>query len=287
MSEYQNEHGPFQRISFEIRDRIARITLNDPARLNAISRGPGGMAGEIVRALDIAETTDSINCVIITGTGNVFSSGGDVAGGHPSGSAGEFHEFLQDSSNANDRIREFSKPTIGAINGICYGAGLIFALHLDLLVAADDARFGMIETRFGGCGVELLPLFVGFQWAKFLALSGELVSAQKAKDIGLILEVFERDRLVQKVDDLARRIASMPRQGIVLNRRLLNGVSTIMGWNGAHRDLANATNAIVMSLHGETRAADGRLLFDILKAEGWRAFKDARDKAFEPPWLES
>jgi enoyl-CoA hydratase/carnithine racemase len=277
----------FKHILFDVADRVARITLNDPARMNAISNGPGSMKDEIVQALEIADADKDIRCVIITGAGNVFSAGGDLGGGHPEGSVFDSFNFLDGASQANDKIRALRKPTIGAINGICYGAGLIFAMHLDLLVAVEDARFGMIETRFGGCGVELLPFFIGTQWAKFLALSGEIITAKRAQEIGLILEVLSRDTFDHKVDDLARRVAAMPRHGVMFNRRLLNAVSDMAGWTTMQKQLAIATNAIIMSLHGEARAADGRLLFDILAQEGWKAFKEARDKAFKTPWLES
>jgi enoyl-CoA hydratase/carnithine racemase len=277
----------FNHILFDVADRVGRITLNDPARMNAITHGPGSMKDEIVAALEIADADENIHCVIVTGAGNVFSSGGDLASGHPEGSVLDSFNFLDGASQANDKIRALRKPTIGAINGICYGAGLIFAMHLDLLVAVEDARFGMIETRFGGCGVELLPFFIGTQWAKFLALSGEIITAKKAKEIGLILEVLTRDTFDHKVNDLARRVAAMPRHGVMLNRRLLNEVSTMAGWNTTQKELATAINAIIMSLHDEARAVDGRLLFEILAQEGWKAFKEARDKAFKTPWLES
>lgn len=287
MNEGKPHDHAFKHILFEVTGRVGRLTLNDPASMNAISHGPGSMEDEIVQALQIADADENIRCVIVTGAGNAFSSGGNMGNGHPEGSVLDAFNFLDDASRANDKIRALRKPTIGAINGICYGAGLVLAMQLDLLVAVEDARFGMIETRFGGCGVELLPFFVGVQWAKFLALSGELITAKKAKEIGLILEVIKRDNFHQKVNDLARRVAAMPPHGVVFNRRLLNETSNMAAWASTQKQLAIATNAIVMSLHRDARASDGRVLFDILAQEGWKAFKEARDEAFKSPWLEN
>jgi enoyl-CoA hydratase/carnithine racemase len=276
----------FDLIRYEVSGRVAKITLCDPAHMNAITHGPASMDSQMLEALDLAERDDAVHCIIFTGEGSVFSSGGSLAGGHPAGDAGEFLAFQDSSAVANARIRRSSKPTIGAINGICYGAALILALHLDLLIASEKARFGLIETRFGGPGVECLPFFVGLPWAKFLAMSGETISARKAREIGLILECFPEDKFMGKVDDLARRIAAMPREGVMLNRRLLNGISTLMGWNEAHAELSASFGAIVNAMTAQARAVDGRLLLDLLHNEGWHSFKSARDAAFQPPWLD-
>jgi enoyl-CoA hydratase/carnithine racemase len=274
----------YEHILLDVRGRVARITLNDPQRLNAITHGPGSMEDEIVAALERIDADDELYCAVVTGAGRAFSAGGDMVTG-PGGDVVDHLRFLENTNRANERIRTMQKPTIGAINGICYGAALIFALHLDMLVAVEDARFGFIETRFGAVGIEMLPFFVVPQWAKFLALSGELITARRAKEIGLVLEVFPRETFEEKVNDLARRVVSMPRHGVMLNRRLLNGAMTMMGWL-AQKELAQATNTITNAMVDEAVAADGRKLMDILRTEGWQAFKDARDAPFAEPWLD-
>jgi enoyl-CoA hydratase/carnithine racemase len=277
-------HTPFEHILFETRGPVARITLNEPKRLNAIDHGPGSMEEEIVAALALADGDDAIRCTIVTGAGRAFSAGGDMGLG-PIETAYDHLAFLEGTNRANERIRTSLKPTIGAINGMCLGAALIFALHLDLLIAARSARLGLIETRFGAVGVELLPFFVGLQWAKFLAISGEVITADKAKEIGLVLEVFPDEQLQPKVEDLARRIAAMPRHGVLLNRRLLVGAATMMGWS-AQKELAVALNTVTNAMSEHATAADGRNLQRVLRDEGWQAFKEARDAAFAEPWLE-
>ncbi len=140
------------------------------------------------------------------------------------------------------------------------GAALIMAMHLDLLVAAESARLGMIEARFGGVGAETLPFLVSIQWAKFLMLSGEIITATRAREIGLVLEVFPDDRFAAKVDDLARRVSAMPRQGVMFNRRLINDTVTAMGWSPVQKEMAIAMNTVVSSQMSEALALNGRTL---------------------------
>ena len=129
-------------------------------------------------------------------------------------------------------------------------------------------------------------MMVGPQWAKFLAISGELIDAHKAKEIGLVLEVIPHEQFGDKVQDLGRRIASMPPETVMLNRRLINGAMEIMGWT-QQKQLTIALNAISNSVMDRAATPDGRVLSEILRDEGWKAFKEARDEPFEEPWLEA
>jgi enoyl-CoA hydratase/carnithine racemase len=275
----------FAHILFEVSDRVARITLNDPDRLNPISHGPDSMEADIVAALTLADADPEVRCVVITGAGRAFSSGGDDRGLPPMERVTDHLTFLASVDHANEHVRLMNKPIIGAINGLCYGAALMLALHFDLLVASEDARFGMIETRFGQSGVEMLPFWVGPHWAKFLALTGELITADKAKEIGLVIEVLPRSEFSSKVDDLARRVAAMPPDAVMLNRRLINGALTMMGWT-AQKQLALALNTLTNATGADATSADGRNFQQVMREQGWQAFKDARDAPFLPPWLE-
>jgi enoyl-CoA hydratase/carnithine racemase len=278
-------HEAFAHILFEVSERVARITLNDPNRLNPISHGPDSMEADIIDALTLADADPDVRCVVITGAGRAFSSGGDDRGLPPMERVTDHLAFLASADRANERVRLMNKPTIGAINGLCYGAALMLALHFDLLVASEDARFGMIETRFGQSGVEMLPFWVGAHWAKFLALTGELITAEKAKEIGLVIEVLPSSDFSRRVDDLARRVAAMPPDAVMLNRRLINGAMTLMGWT-AQKQLALALNTLTNATGADATSADGRNFQQVMREQGWQAFKDARDAPFRPPWLE-
>lgn len=274
----------YSKILYSVRDRVAWITLNDPARLNAMDHGPGSMQREVIEALEAADRDDAVRCMVVTGAGKAFSSGGVMGSGagHPE-DAVDWYRFMATEDADNERIRSLDKPVIGAINGLCYGAAFMMALHFDMLVAARSARLGLIETRFGSVGADVLMYMVGPQWAKFLALSGELIDAPTAKRIGLVLEVVEDDALIARVADLARRVAAIPPTGVMFNRRVLNGALDAQGWH-THKHYALALNALTNSRMHRAASADGRPFRDLMRA-GWQDYKTARDAPFQPPWL--
>ena len=283
MAQPQNpESEPF--VLYSVMDGVATITLNRPAQLNAITHGPGSMQAEIVQRLTDADLDDDVGCVVVTGAGRAFSSGGLTGAVDPPQNGLDWYWFLADEDIDNERIRELRKPVIGAINGLCYGAAMMMAAHFDFLVASTEARFGLIETRFGGTGAEALNYLIGPQWAKFLALTGELITARKAKEIGLVLEVVAPEQLSAKAQDLGRRIASMPRNTMIMNRRMINAGMNASGWR-AQKEAGLAFNAVVNSCFAEHRAWNGERFADLMKND-WKAYKEVRDGPFKTPWLD-
>jgi enoyl-CoA hydratase len=271
------------KVIYSTKAGVATVILNRPERLNALDHAPGGLYRSMMAALERADQDDEVRCIVVTSTGRAFSSGGDISGGNK-GDAVDWYWFLQESDADNERIRDMRKPVIGAINGFCYGAGLMLAVHFDILVAVETAEFGLIESRFGEVGVDVLTFLVGPQWAKLLVLSGELISARKAQEIGLVTAVFPTATFESKVYDLARRIASVPPTAAMLNRRVVNSAMDLMGWK-QQKHAANALNAVIDSVGKEQRAANGRK-FSELREQGWSEFKAARDEPFTPRWLE-
>lgn len=271
-------------VLYEVSDGVATITLNRPAELNPISHGPHSMAGEIIARLTEADNDDAVGCVVITGSGRAYSSGGEVKSTAPPATGIDWYWFLTDEDLDNERIRELRKPVIGAINGMCYGAAFMMALHFDFLIASSAARLGLIETRFGGTGAEALNYLVGPQWAKFMALTGELVTAEKAKEIGLVLEVVEPEALLPRAHDLGRRIAAMPRNTMIMNRRLINTGMNLSGWR-AQKEAGLALNAATNSGFAEHRAWNGERFSDLRK-KGWKEYKEIRDAPFKTSWFE-
>jgi len=276
--------GDDERLLRSVVDGVATFTLNRPDRLNAMDHGPGSLQRELVDALEEADHDDAVRCCVITGAGKAFSSGGELGAAAALSSSSDWYWFLRQEDEDNERIRQLRKPTIGAINGICFGAALIMAAHFDILVASDRARIGLIETRFGGTGVDVLAYHVGPQWAKFLALSGELITAQKAQEIGLVLAVVPHDSFAEKIADLARRVAAMPPAAAQLNRRVVNGALDTMGW-GAQKDLALALNSVTNGDMQQAATPDGRRFGELMRL-GWTEFKNARDEPFRVPWLD-
>jgi enoyl-CoA hydratase/carnithine racemase len=261
---------------------VARVTLNRPERRNPLSL----LAyREIVSALSAAASDDDVRCCVLTGAGPAFSSGGELGG--------EAHDTVYDWVRIHDElgaawnaVRELRLPVIAAVNGLCWGSGLILALHCDLVVASSAATFSFIETRMGLAGTGMLAQVVGPQWAKFLALSGEVITARRARDIGLVLEVVEADVFTARVDDLARRIAAMPRYGTELHKRNVNAAVDMMGWLVTRR-FNQSHYAVIDAMSPYAEATDGRRFADIMRDDGWRSFLAARDAPFTDPWLDA
>lgn len=277
--------GSFENIQFEIRDRVALITFNRPDRLNSLSHG---LYRELTSVLTTIDDDPEIRCVVITGSGRAFSSGGDMSRKNRPEDAYSWylwHEYKY-GRDATPDIRGMHKPVIAAINGICYGAGMIFATKCDFRIAAASARFCMIEARMGNGGGGYLPFIVGAQWAKFLMLTGEVIDASAALRMGFVMDVTQDDELVDRAMALANRIAQMPPIGVYLNKRQIDGAVDMMGW--AANDTFNKSHqAVVDSAARLATAGDGRLLREILDNEGLAAFKAARDQPFAEPWLRS
>jgi enoyl-CoA hydratase/carnithine racemase len=268
----------------EIDGGVATVTMNRPDRLNALGYE---LRCQLHSALTALDRDDAVRCVVLTGAGRAFSSGADISGGAgPGGSILNWYRFGQNpyGHEADVDVRAMDKPVIAAVNGLCYGAGLIHAAECDLVVAAESARFCMIEARMGNGGSHILPYRIGPQWTNFLMFTGEVISARRAKEIGLVLEVVPDDELLAQAQDLARRVAAMPRHAVMFSKKQTNGTLDMMGFL-ANQTFSLPNQAILNYLAKDAEAPDGRRLHDILAQEGFAAFKAARDAVHADPWL--
>jgi enoyl-CoA hydratase/carnithine racemase len=271
-------------VLYEVKDRVAIITMNRPERLNAVGLA---MREDILRAMHAADEDDEVRCMILTGSGRAFSSGGDIAepGGRTSvatheRTAWDWYTFFAKPHADGARLtgRAVYKPLIAAVNGICYGGGLIAAMQCDIIIASDQARFCMIESRMGATGSTYLPYHVGPQWAKLLMLTGEIITARRAERIGLAALVVPHAQLLERALTLGKRIAAMPRYGVMLNKANIDGTMDMMGWLATGR-FSDSHGAVVQGMTAFAETADGTRLAD-LRGQGVRAFVQARDAAF-------
>jgi enoyl-CoA hydratase len=189
--------------------RVAILTVNRPDKLNALNQQ---VRDEMLAHLDAIETDDAIGVVVITGSGEKsFIAGADI---------GEFEgrsPFDQREAMASPRVFDimasFPKPVIAMINGFCLGGGCELAMSCDLRIASDNARFGQPEIKLGlipgGGGTQRLPRLVGMGHAMRLILSGDMLPADEAKEIGLVEMVVPADALRETTLELAGKIAAM------------------------------------------------------------------------------
>lgn len=192
----------------ENKGRVAILTINRPDKMNALNQA---VRDEMLAHLEQIETDKEIGAVVITGAGEKsFIAGADIA---------EFEgrsPFDQRNAMKSPRIFDimatFPKPVIAMINGFCLGGGCELAISCDLRVASDTARFGQPEINLGlipgGGGTQRLPRLVGLGHAMRLILTGDMIPAAEAKEIGLVEVVVPADELRQKTLELAAKIAS-------------------------------------------------------------------------------
>lgn len=271
-------------ISYEKADGVAVVMLSRPATLNAISARPGGTRDQIAWALADAEADPGIGCVVVRGAGNGFSSGGDVTGNARRETAFEHQEFLERAEAFHRRVREARLPVLAAVHGVCLGAALTLVASCDLVVAGESARFGLPEGRIGLVGAAALVPIVGRQWAKFLMFSGETITAAQAREIGLVLAVEPDAELHERVLDLARRLARLPREALLLNKRAIDAVAEA-GGDAAGRVAGMAADATTLANSGRATAPDGRTFREIIDRDGIAGLKAARSAQYDTPWL--
>lgn len=193
----------------EDQGRVAILTVNRPDKLNALSQG---VRDAMLAHLEAIEDDDAVGVVVLTGAGEkAFIAGADI---------GEFEgrsPFDQREAMASPRIFDvmasYPKPVVAMIHGFCLGGGCELAMSCDLRVASDDARFGQPEIKLGlipgGGGTQRLPRLVGMGHAMRLILSGDMIPAAEAKEIGLVEWVVPAEDLRETTLELAGKIAAM------------------------------------------------------------------------------
>lgn len=263
---------------------VATITLDRPAVLNAISGRTGGTRDQIVHAVGLAEAAPDVGCIVLAGNGKAFCGGGDLTGNARRETEAEHRTFLEHADAFHRRITDSTLPVVAAVHGHCLGAGVLLAASCDFVVAGADATFGFPEGRLGLVGAGALTSRIGRQWAKFLMLTGESITAEQARDIGLVLTIEPDDELHDRVSELARRIARMPRESVLLNRRTIDAAADAAG-DAAARSAAIDGDTVTLLASGRATAPDGRTFRSIIEAEGMDGLKRARAAQYDTPWL--
>jgi len=189
--------------------KVATITLNRPQVLNALN---DELMDELGAALIGYDADDNIGCIIITGSEKAFAAGADIA----SMAKYEFHEvYRSDYISRNwEHIRKVRKPVIAAVSGYALGGGCELAMMCDMIMAADNAKFGQPEIKLGiipgAGGTQRLPRAVSKAKAMDLALTGRLMDAAEAERSGLVARIFPQADLLSEVLAIAKGIADMP-----------------------------------------------------------------------------
>jgi enoyl-CoA hydratase/carnithine racemase len=192
-------------IRLDISESIATLTVDRPSVKNALNLET---VDELHRALDELAVNDAAGVLIITGVGeSSFVSGADINDIRSRSGADGLSAI---NSSLFAKIDRFPRPVIAAVNGYALGGGCELALACDIRVAADTAKFGQPELGLGiipGAGAtQRLPRIVGLGWAKHLVLTGDIIDAKQALEIGLVTAVMPASQLQVRARELAKKI---------------------------------------------------------------------------------
>jgi enoyl-CoA hydratase/carnithine racemase len=212
---------------YEVREGVAYVTLNRPERLNALTFE---VYRELTDAFAALRDEAGVRCVVITGAGRAFCSGGDVRdiiGQLQGRDVQGLLEFTRMTCELVRNIRLLRKPVIASLNGTTAGAGACIALAADLRVASTEARIAFLFVRVGLSGADmgaahLLPRYVGLAKATELLYTGDFITAEEALAYGLYNRVVAPDRLAEETRSLAERLARGPAFGLAVTKEMLD-----------------------------------------------------------------
>ncbi len=262
-------------VGFEtIADGIALVTLQRPERLNAID---GSLIDGMDAALDRLASGE-FRVGILTGAGRGFCAGADLSGtGQPwtKPAAAPFKTMYDSQVRLTDqltRLYELPIPMVAAVNGVAVGGGLSYALHCDVRIAAEAARFGSVFIKAGLSSMDmgtsyLLPKIVGAGRARELMLTGRIIDAREAERIGLVQEVVEADRLLPAALELAQLIGANNPFGVWQTKIGLNAALDAPSLRHA-KEIENRTQILTGFTSNPTEAA--------------RAHMEKRDPVWDP-----
>ncbi len=207
----------------EEKNNVLVVTLNRPEKLNCFNRE---MALQLISVLDKAENNNNIRAIIITGMGKAFCAGQDLSEAIDPNGPGIKKIVGEHYNPIILKIRSIEKPIIAVINGVAAGAGANIALACDIIYASKSASFIQAFSKIGlipdSGGTYTLPRLVGFNLASALMISGDKLSADDAKNFGIVYKVFDEENLMELSIASAIKIAAMPTKAIGLTKRLLN-----------------------------------------------------------------
>lgn len=284
-----------EHLVFEVRERVARITLNRPDRRNALS---WELLSELRAALLEADDLRSASVIVLEGAGPDFCAGydmksayaryaaeGDAALDYRSGS-GSFDDDVWKLERFQELLRTafvVHKPVIAKVHGHCVAGGTDLALYCDMVIAADDARIGFPATRAMGSPPNHMWIYnVGPQWAKRLLLSGDVVSGADAARIGLVVASAPAARLEEEVSTLANRLATVDPELLATQKRIVNLALELAG--------AGTLPRLAAEMDARAHLSRAKKEFDAeVAALGFKAAVRKRDEPFgegvaRPSW---
>ncbi len=256
----------YENIKTSVHDAVAIVTLNRPKVLNALSHD---LMAELADAVDGFEADDAIGVIVLTGNDKAFAAGADIAEMVEKTSV---DMYMSNHFARNwERVSKCRLPVIAAVAGHALGGGCELAMMCDVIVCADNARFGQPEIKLGVLpgigGTQRLIRAVGKAKAMDMCLSGRTMDAQEAERVGLVSRVYPADALMAEAMKLAAEIAGMSRPALYMVKEAINRAYETTLTEGLHFERRLFHAAFAMHDQGE----------------GMRAFLEKR----APEWTHS
>jgi enoyl-CoA hydratase len=235
-------------------DRVGKITLNRPDALNALC---ADLVKEVAQAVDAFEADDGIGCLLVTGSEKAFAAGADIK---EMQSKSYMDVYLGDFITKDwERLAKCRKPVIAAVAGFALGGGCEVAMMCDMIIAADNAKFGQPEIKLGvlpgAGGTQRLTRAVGKAKAMDLCLTGRFMDAQEAERAGLAARVVPVAELMDVAMEAAKAIAGMSLPAAMMNKEAVNTAFETTLAEGVHFERRLFHSAFAMDDQKEGMAA--------------------------------
>ena len=210
----------YQNIVVETKGRVGIIRLNRPQALNALNRA---LIAELILAIDAFETDDGIGCLLLTGNDKAFAAGADIK---EMADKTYMEAYLGNFCADWDRAARARKPIVAAVAGFALGGGCELAMHCDIIIAADSAKFGQPEIKLGVIpgigGTQRLTRAIGKAKAMDLILTGRMMDAAEAEKSGLVARVVPAASLMDEAMKVADTIATMSLPSVLAGKETVN-----------------------------------------------------------------
>ena len=210
----------YQNIIVESQGRVGIVRLNRPQALNALNKA---LIAELTAAIDGFEADDKIGCVLITGNEKAFAAGADIK---EMADKSFTEAYLGNFAADWDRVARARKPIVAAVAGFALGGGCELAMQCDLIIAADNAKFGQPEIKLGVIpgigGTQRLTRAIGKAKAMDLVLTGRMMDAAEAERSGLVARVVPAADLMSEAMKVAETIAGMSLPSVLAGKESVN-----------------------------------------------------------------
>jgi len=210
----------YESILVETRGRVGIITLNRPKALNALN---SKVMEELIGAAEAFDENPRVGAIVITGSERAFAAGADIKEMQPKTF---IDAYMEDLYSGWERLTRVRKPMIAAVAGYALGGGCELAMMCDVILAADNAKFGQPEITLGVMpgmgGTQRLVRSIGKAKAMEMCLTGRMIDAQEAERCGLVSRVVPAGELIEEVLEVAGKIAEFSMPAVMMTKEAVN-----------------------------------------------------------------